>query len=388
MALAPPAVTDASRPDFTRGQWIALLFVVCCAFSSQMVMPLWVGAVIDDTGLSEAAVGRIGSLEFLAVAAVSVLVALRIQLFPTRRTAALGVALLVIGNVAAAWADRELTLTLARMLCGIGKGLVVAIAFSLAAGSPRPTRAFAVLNITYALFSTFFYLTVPYAIQWEGAAGAFLSMAGVAVAGALFMPGFPKDRLAASEISGLSLRALPAFGFIAFAALIILWSGNNVVWTFIARIGARDGLDVTAIGRVLSLSAFITIAGPSLARAVDTRFGYRLPMIAATALLIVTVLVIGYVSAPASFTVAACAFMLLPLFVTPYVMGLLSLADPAGRLAAASSAAMTAGSSLGAWIGGMAIAAGYGWTSTGWVGAALALGGLAIWIVAVLDSRR
>ena len=108
-----------------------MLFVVCCAFSSQMVMPLWVGAVIDDTGLSEAAVGRIGSLEFLAVAAVSVLVALRIQLFPTRRTAALGVALLVIGNVAAAWADRELTLTLARMLCGIGKGLVVAIAASL-----------------------------------------------------------------------------------------------------------------------------------------------------------------------------------------------------------------------------------------------------------------
>ena len=36
----------------------------------------------------------------------------------------------------------------------------------------------------------------------------------------------------------------------------------------------------------------------------------------------------------------------------------------------------------------MAIAAGYGWTSTGWVGAALALGGLAIWIVAVLDARR
>ena len=109
--------------------------------------------------------------------AVSVLVALRIQLFPTRRTAALGVALLVIGNVAAAWADRELTLTIARMLCGIGKGLIVAIAFSLAAGSPRPTRAFAVLNITYALFSTFFYLTVPYAIRWEGAAGAFLAMA-------------------------------------------------------------------------------------------------------------------------------------------------------------------------------------------------------------------
>jgi DHA1 family inner membrane transport protein len=29
----------------------------------------------------------------------------------------------------------------------------------------------------------------------------------------------------------------------------------------------------------------------------------------------------------------------------------------------------------------MAIAAGYGWTSTGWVGCALALGGLLVWFV-------
>jgi len=34
-------------------------------------------------------------------------------------------------------------------------------------------------------------------------------------------------------------------------------------------------------------------------------------------------------------------------------------------------------------LGGMAIAAGYGWTSTGWVGCGLALAGLAIWAVSV-----
>ncbi|MDH7640016.1 MFS transporter [Sphingomonas oryzagri] len=359
-----PAATPGER-NFTVLQWTALLFVVCCGFSSQMVMPLWVGAVIQDLHLSEAAAGRIGSMEFLAVAIVSVLVALRIQSFPTRPTVLVGVILLVAGNVASAFAHSELMLTAARMLCGLGKGLVVAIVFSLAAGSARPTRAFAVLNVVYALFSTFFYLVVPYAITWDGAGGAFLSMGGVAVVGALFMPFFPADRLSASEISGLKLRDLPAFGFFAFAALIILWSGHNMVFTFIERIGVRDGMDVKAIGAVLSLSAFLTIAGPGLARAIDTRFGYGVPMLVAITLKIAAMLVVGYVATATAFSTAVPAFMLLSLFITPYVMGILSLADPAGRLAAASSAAMTAGSSLGAWLGGMAIQAagpvGLGW---------------------------
>lgn len=357
MALAPTGARGGGQ-EFSRRQWAAMLFVVCCGFSSQMVMPLWVGAVIEGLKLDEAAAGRIGSMEFLAVAAVSLLVAFQIQKFPTRTTTILGVALLIAGNVASAFAGSELALTVSRMLCGIGKGLVVAIVFSLAAGSARPTRAFAMLNLVYALFSTAFYLAIPYAITAAGHTGAFLGMAAVAVAGALFMPFFPASRLSASELTGLRLRDLPTFGFLAFAALVILWSGHNMVWTFVERIGVRDGLDVAAIGRVLSLSAFLTIAGPGLARAIDTRLGYGVPMLVAIALKIAAVLVIGHVATALTFYWAVPAFMLLSLFITPYVMGMLSLADPAGRLAAASSAAMTAGGSLGAWLGGLALGAG------------------------------
>ena len=37
---------------------------------------------------------------------------------------------------------------------------------------------------------------------------------------------------------------------------------------------------------------------------------------------------------------------------------------------------------LGPWLGGMAITAGYGWTSTGYIGAATALVGLGIYLIA------
>lgn len=67
---------------------------------------------------------------------------------------------------------------------------------------------------------------------------------------------------------------------------------------------------------------------------------------------------------------------------------LMDVAEDAQTLAAAlNHSAFNMANALGPWLGGMAIAAGYGWTSTGWVGSGLALGGLAIWIVAVLDDR-
>lgn len=73
----------------------------------------------------------------------------------------------------------------------------------------------------------------------------------------------------------------------------------------------------------------------------------------------------------------------------PLQTRLMDVAHDAQTLAAAlNHSAFNTANALGPWLGGMAIAAGYGWTSTGWVGAALALAGLAIWGVAMLDARE
>lgn len=68
---------------------------------------------------------------------------------------------------------------------------------------------------------------------------------------------------------------------------------------------------------------------------------------------------------------------------------LMDVAGEAQTLAAAlNHSAFNTANALGPWAGGLAIAAGYGWTSTGWVGAALALGGLLIWGVSRLLDRH
>jgi DHA1 family inner membrane transport protein len=68
---------------------------------------------------------------------------------------------------------------------------------------------------------------------------------------------------------------------------------------------------------------------------------------------------------------------------------LMDVAGEAQTLAAAlNHSAFNTANALGPWLGGLAIAAGYGWTSTGWVGMALALGGLAVWAVSWWLERR
>jgi len=63
--------------------------------------------------------------------------------------------------------------------------------------------------------------------------------------------------------------------------------------------------------------------------------------------------------------------------------------DAQGLAASLNHSAFNTANALGPFLGGLAIAHGYGWTSPGWVGALLALGGLAIWAASIaMDGRR
>lgn len=62
--------------------------------------------------------------------------------------------------------------------------------------------------------------------------------------------------------------------------------------------------------------------------------------------------------------------------------------DAQGLAAALNHSAFNTANALGPFLGGLAIAHGYGWTSPGWVGSALAVMGLAIWMVSIAAERR
>ena len=62
--------------------------------------------------------------------------------------------------------------------------------------------------------------------------------------------------------------------------------------------------------------------------------------------------------------------------------------DAQGLAASLNHSAFNTANALGPFLGGLAIAHGYGWTSPGWVGSLLAVAGLAIWSVSITSERR
>ncbi|NIF46668.1 MFS transporter [Enterobacter sp. Ap-916] len=68
---------------------------------------------------------------------------------------------------------------------------------------------------------------------------------------------------------------------------------------------------------------------------------------------------------------------------------LMDVAGDAQTMAAAMNhSAFNIANALGAWLGGVTISAGFGWESTGWVGAILAVFGLLIHTWAVIDAKK
>ena len=68
---------------------------------------------------------------------------------------------------------------------------------------------------------------------------------------------------------------------------------------------------------------------------------------------------------------------------------LMDVAKDAQTLAAAlNHSAFNAANALGPFLGGLAISAGFGWASTGWVGCGLAVAGLFMWWITVRDAKK
>ena len=105
----------------------------------------------------------------------------------------------------------------------------------------------------------------------------------------------------------------------------------------------------------------------------------------------VVVMTVLWLTAENPFMLSACVFLVgCSVAIGPALQTrLMDVAADAQTLAAAlNHSAFNIANALGAWLGGLAIAAGYGFAATGWVGAALAVAGLVVFGLSLLSDQR
>ncbi|MGK5450419.1 MFS transporter [Streptomyces radiopugnans] len=389
---------------------LALLALAVAAFgigTTEFVMMGLLPNVADDLGVSVPTAGHLVSAYAIGVVIGAPLLAAVGVRVPRRRMLIALMGLFTIGNLASALAPGYGTLLAGRVLAGLPHGAFFGVGAVVAARLVREGRQ------ARAVATMFLGLTVANIVgvpggtalgQQLGWRATFLvvTVIGLVAMGALaaLVPHLPLERRGGGagdagaggavrelrrEVRALGDRQVllglltAVFGFAGVFALYSYLASMVTEVTGMAESSVTVVLALFGVGMTLGALA----AGPLTDRALrPTLYG----ALGALALVLVVFRFTVHVPWAAMATVVvigAVGFMT----TTPLQMLVMEKARHAPTLAAASNhSAFNLANAGGAWAGGTAIAAGWGWTSPALVGAALAVAGLVIAVVAgVLD---
>jgi MFS transporter, DHA1 family, inner membrane transport protein len=307
----------------------------------------------------------------------------------TRRTLLMGLmGLFALGNLLSARSPTFGWMLAFRFLSGLPHGAYFGIATLVAASLvPTEKRTQAVgrvlLGLTVATI-----VGVPLANGMGRVYGwrlTFVVVAALALLCATLIALYaPRDR---SITGASSLRELGALKrsqvWLTLATGAIGFGGIFAVYTYLGS----TLIDITHLSAARAALVFSVFGvGMTVGNLVVPRFADRALMPTAGKLLAGSAVVLAiYPFAAVNFW-SVCADVFLigvgGALATVLQTRLMDVAGDAQSLAAAlNHSAFNVANALGPWLGGMAIAAGFGLASTGYVGCALALGGLAAWAI-------
>lgn len=305
----------------------------------------------------------------------------------------LSLAWFAAGNLLSAFAPNSESLMMLRFLTAIPHGAYFGTAVLTAASMvPQELRANAVARVLMglALATTF---GVPLAslaaqeLSWRFGFGG-IGVLSLAVVG-LLLGIAPRQPVGSSALRELGALRRPQV-WLSVGIGSIGFGGLFCVYTYLAST-LQEVTQAESHAVPLVLCAFG--AGIALGNFIAPRLARRGVMFAAGVLLAWSALALALyplsVSKLWSIGLAVFAIGCGGGLGTVLQMRLMEVAGDAQNLAASlNHVAFNIANALGPWLGGLAIAAGLGWTSTGWIGCTLALGGLAVWLVAILSEER
>ncbi|MGE2768545.1 MFS transporter [Rhodococcus sp. 1.20] len=347
-------------------------------------------------GVSEPIAGHVISAYALGVVVGAPLIAALTARVP-RRT--LLIALMVaftVGNAASVFAPSYTTLMMARFVAGLPHGAYFGVAALVAAHLAEPgKRAKAVAMVMMGL-SVANVIGVPVA-AWIGqalgwrSAFALVAVIGVATVASLFV-WIP--RLDGMPVTN-PITELGALGRVQVWMTLILgmvgFGGMFAVYTYISTtLTDVSGLGASFIPLALMLYGLGMVAGNFVGGYLADRAlmkGLFLSMGSLVVILAVFVMAVRnpYTALIFVFLIGLAGSSMVPGLQTR----LMDVAEDAQTLAASlNHAALNIANAFGAWIGGVVIAAGYGYTAPAAVGSLLAVAGLVVLAVAVILQRR
>ncbi|HET6560792.1 MAG TPA: MFS transporter [Marmoricola sp.] len=301
-----------------------------------------------------------------------------------------------LANGASALATSFEQLTVTRFLAGLPHGAYFGVASLVAASMVAPARRGRAVATVMLGLSVANVVGVP-AATWMGQSlgwrSAFWAVAGLGAVTAALIIAFVPAAPGQPEATGR--RELAAFGraqvWLTLLAGAIGFGGMFAVYTYIApTVTEVGGLDASTVPVFLLAFGLGMVVGTWLAGELAAWSVFRSLLGSALGMGLVLLLFAAVI--PAGWWALPVAF-LIPVLGSVLVVNLqLRLMDVAGDAqtigAAMNHASLNVANALGAWLGGLVIAAGLGYRAPAVVGAGLSLLGLLVLLWSAFLHRR
>ncbi|TAP42994.1 MFS transporter [Arthrobacter sp. S39] len=354
--------------------------------------------VAADFNVGEATAGWLISGYALAVVVGALLLTAAVTRFERKPVLAVLLVLFVAGNLISAAAPDYAVMMIGRIVAALAHGAFFGIGAVVAAGMVAPTKKAGAIAIMFTGLTAANVLGVPFGTMLGQAAGwrsTFWAITGIgvlALAGILAL--VPRTGRGDAASGGLR-RELGAFRsgqvWLSILVTILGYGGMFGAFTYIAftltEVTGFASATVPWILILFGIGLFIgnTVGGKAADRNVDRT------LLVVLAVLVVVLVAFALTAGNQPLTIAAIILMGGFGFaaVPGMQMRVMKYAASAPTLASgANIGAFNVGNALGAWLGGVTITAGLGYTSPIWAGAGITLLGLGVMAFAAATDKR
>ncbi|MGL3805495.1 MFS transporter [Paeniglutamicibacter sp. R2-26] len=348
--------------------------------------------VAADFGVTETVAGYLISGYALAVAIGAIIFTALLGRFDRKKSLLFLMVLFIVGNLLSATGPSYELVMLGRIVAALCHGAFFGIGSVVAADLVPATKRAGAIAFMFAGLTIANVLGVPLgtmlgqAAGWRATFWAITAIGVVALTGiVLLVPG----NLARSTNTGV-LGEFTIFRnpqvWLSMLITILGYGGMFGAFTYIAfTLTGVGGFAPGAVPWLLILFGVGLFVGNILGgRAADR----NLPKTLITLLVVLTVVLAGFALTAENQVATVIALVLMGgvgfATVPGMQMRIMNHAAHAPTLASgANIAAFNIGNAFGAWVGGLAIAAGLGYTSPLWAGAAITVAGLMVLLLAV-----
>ena len=347
------------------------------------LLPLFLGTAQDFRGLSDQAVGILGSSFYLGFTLATTTAFFWIRRFSWRVVTFSAIPVAAGTLIAAGFTGSYLLMTLLVAIAGGAFSILYGIGTTVLGDSSRPARWYGLKIASEAGLGAILLLILPGAVieRW-GFAGLMVAMAGVLILLSPLLAGLPtrgsKGEEAIRQHGAASLAPpLRLALWLGLAGVLAYLFCTTMIWAFVERVANDAGFEAVATGNILSLSLVLAIGGSLSAMALGDRFGLLAPLATSVALLLTSLLLMAGIDSLTSYAVAACLFTFAFGLGIPYTVTVVADLDVDGRFVVLTVPAIGIGVMLAPALGGVL-------TGIGGHAALLMTGGLSALLALIL----